>query len=130
MSSDDEEEGLGAIVVEPLEEELNDEDFLGEAGNFTQRIHSTKLISDSSTGNFLAKHRFDELRLTADGRGRWALLRESYARRGERPPLSPLAEDIELAPLGLAEHAQFSALADREKEGLCRLLRCWLALQL
>ena len=67
MSSDDEEEGLGAIVVEPLEEDLNDEDFLGDAGNFTQQIHSTRLIQDSSTGNFLAKNRFDERRLTADG---------------------------------------------------------------
>ena len=65
MSSDDEEEGLGAIVVEPLEDDLNDEDFLGDAGNFTQQIHSTRLIQDSSTGNFLAKNRFDERRLTA-----------------------------------------------------------------
>jgi len=58
MSSDDEEEGLGAIVVEPLEEGLSDEDFLGDAGNFNQQIHSSRIISDSSTGNFLAKNRF------------------------------------------------------------------------
>ena len=40
MSSDDEEEGLGAIVVEPLEEGLSDEDFLVMLETSTSRsIH-------------------------------------------------------------------------------------------